>query len=81
MKKQATWDELPIEIKDRMLTLQVEQGNPRDENVFKEWITRCKDLGGFDINDTLEGFRFWSDVLLESNFELFFERYEKKAYH
>jgi len=75
MKEIATWESLQNEIQERMLKCQVEQGNPRDENVFKYFIISDFDNGGFTWDDTIEKQDFWQSILADSNFELFFERY------
>ena len=42
------WNDLPVEIQERMLECQVEQGKPRNAEVFKENISEGMSKGGFD---------------------------------
>ena len=75
MNKQATWYELPVEIQERMLECQVEQGNDKDASVFETNVNTAHPYGGFWWASTVEGIGFWNEVLNNSNFQLFFERY------
>lgn len=65
----------PIEVIERMLDCQVEQGNPRDVTVFQECANIHGLDGGFSWIFTTEGAEFWNSVLNEKNFDLFFDRY------
>lgn len=67
----------PVEVVEKMLERQVEQGNERDVRVFEEYKYCGKIMGGFRWKDTQEGDSFWNDVL-DENFELFFQRYPKE---
>jgi hypothetical protein len=67
------FDKLPKEIQERMLECQVEQGNPRDADVFRDEIA-----SGFRWDKTKEGLGFWNDVI-NKNHNLFFEKYPKKS--
>lgn len=67
----------PIEVVERIVEYQVYQGNKADVSVFSEDLTRDKACGGFDWEDTKEGFVFWESVIDYKNFDLFFERYPK----
>jgi hypothetical protein len=75
MNNEVTWDELPIEIQKRMLECQVEQGNNKDETVFREYVWVGKHSGGFTWDKTDEGEDFWNDIIHNKNFNVFFERY------
>ena len=75
MKK---FDELPVEIQEKMLERQVQQGNKRDEEVFGRDLYTNQELGGFDWCETPEEAEFWSYVLESDNHELFYQRYPKK---
>lgn len=76
--KKLTWDKLPSEIQNRMLKYQEEQGNTRNPDVFKERIDSHQNKGGFSWKDTVEGYDFWLEILIEENFKKFYERYSKK---
>lgn len=62
----------PQEVVEKMLERQFEQTKKRDVEVFERLITL-----GFVWNKTIEGGAFWSDVINNKNFDLFFERYPK----
>ena len=70
----------PKEIIARMLDCQEEQGNPRDISVFEKQRVEGKNKGGFTWDETKEGDSFWSDLLTNKDFNLFFEKYPKKAH-
>lgn len=68
----------PKEIVDRMLDLQEEKGCERDIGVFEEY--NCADFcqGGFNWDETSEKSSFWYKVIINKNFDLFFEKYPKE---
>jgi hypothetical protein len=70
----------PEEVVERMLYYQVEQGNKRDVTVFEKNRIAGKDTGGFDWVKTLEKHAFWIQVIDGRDFDVFFDRYPKKAY-
>lgn len=63
----------PKEVIKRMLECQVEQGNKEDVSV----VEKCN-YAGFEWEDTKEGTDFWSQVIFDRNFDLFFEKYPKQ---
>ena len=65
----------PQEIVEKMLERQVEQGNKRDVSVFERTCT-----GGFFWDITIEGQLFWSSVIKNKNFDVFFAKYPKNQY-
>lgn len=67
-----TWQELPKEIKKKMLKRQFQEKGYRNENAFITDL-RC----GFIFKDTKEGHEFWQEVT-NGNFDLFYEKYPKK---
>ena len=67
----------PIEVIERMLDCQVEQGNPRDVKIFQENIDATLEEGGFDWYGTKEELNFWCNVIIDKQFDLFFEKYPK----
>lgn len=73
--QQGDLENIPIEIIERMLEYQVEQGNPRDVTVFQNSAYKNKQFGGFDWTSTPEGADFWQTVLIEEKFDLFFDRH------
>ena len=67
----------PVEVVEKMLERQVEQGNKRDLSVFEKSIYFYKNIGGFNWDETIEGTSFWDKVLRVKNFHHFFEKYPK----
>ena len=74
MGNEATWDELPPEIKKKCLLRQKQLRGYRDASAFK-----ISTYAGFVFEDTPEGSLFWVEVLGRSNFDLFFQKYPKKT--
>jgi hypothetical protein len=67
----------PIEVVQRMVDCQVEQGNKADVSVFQRDVRACVFDGGFDWDKTSEGSKFWCHVLT-GDFDEFFEMYPKQ---
>jgi hypothetical protein len=81
MKNQeATWDSLPIEIKEKMLERQFEQTGKKNENVFIKKINSNFEKEGFEWERTKEGNNFWFEVLEYSDFDKFFRMYPKPIF-
>ena len=70
--------DFPIEIVERMLECQVEQGNKRDVSVFEREKKTTKHFNGFFWGETKEDLYFWEEVIANKNFDLFFQKYPKK---
>ena len=70
--------DFPIEIVQKMVDCQVEQGNMPNVTVFQKNCAAAKSQSGFDWNNTEEGNNFWCDVIYLDNFDLFFKKYPKK---
>lgn len=70
--------DFPIEVVQRMCEEQVRQGNDFDPIVFQEeeYADECK--GGFDWDESEEGFDFWISVIDYEKFDVFFEKYPKQ---
>lgn len=68
----------PEEVVEKMLERQVEQGNEKNVSVFEKDRFADKEEGGFAWNITEEGDSFWSDVIVEEDFERFFTFYPKE---
>lgn len=72
----------PLEVVQKMIEEQVKQGNEADVKVFQENVAHSIHKGGFRWSRTEEGQSFWSDVVFDKNFNLFFEKYPKQIeYH
>ena|SRR5690554_4893683 len=69
--------DLPVEIQDRMLDEQENQGNKRDAEVFEEEIAAGADGGGFTWEKSVEGTDFWRRIIMYGNFAVFYEKYPK----
>ena len=69
----------PIAIVRRMCECQREQNKNVNFSVFA--INPCATAyeGGFDWDETVEGFSFWCDVINNKNFNKFFELYPNKS--
>ena len=70
--------DFPIEVVEKMLERQVEQGNKRDVSVFENKVYASFVQRGFSWDRTQEGDAFWRDIVYNENFSRFFERYPKK---
>lgn len=68
----------PIEVVQMMILRQVEQGNDADVRIFQ--LDRVNGSSGFVWSRTEEGQDFWSDVIGDRDFDIFFARYPSDAY-
>ncbi len=66
--------DLPVEIQQRMLDEQERQGYPRNAEEFEESVT-----GGFAWVNSEEGHAFWYEIIVNGNFDIFYEKYPKKT--
>ena len=69
--------DFPIEIVEKMIERQVEQGNKPDVKAFHRYPSNFAESGGFDWKYTIEGVHFWEEVIVDKNYNVFFERYPK----
>lgn len=69
--------DFPIEVVQKMVERQVEQGNKPDVTIFQKDCRATKLDGGFTWEPTIEGDGFWYRVIALEVFELFFKRYPK----
>jgi len=69
---------IPLEVISKMLQRQYEQTGKWDVEVFEKDITDDDRFGGFDWDDTIEKWPFWSETLIEKNFTDFFTRYPER---
>ena len=57
-----SWDDLQLEIQEKMLSLQAQQGNPRNPEVFRQSLIATKEEGGFDwVEDNL--YDLWHNII------------------
>jgi hypothetical protein len=66
-----TWQQLPKEIKKKMLKRQFQQYGYKGKKYFNDLNS------AFVWRDTKEGQDFW-DKVINGNFDLFYQRYPKK---
>lgn len=71
---------LPLEILDKMIEYQIEQGNEASIKVFEDDIEACKATGGFDWETTKEGSKFWSLIIRVFEHDTFFYKYPYKVF-
>ena len=74
------WNEFPVEIQERMLECQVEQGNKRDASVFEKKIDADACSGGFDWVETEENYYFWYLIIHEGDYKGFYKLYPKQPF-
>lgn len=67
----------PIEVVRKMVEEQIRQGNNADVKVFQERCKASKCAGGFEWEDTEDGYEFWNNVIIYKEFDEFFEKYPK----
>lgn len=67
----------PDEIINKILEKQVEQGNPKNINVFEDYVSSYKETKGFNWGETIEGHNFWEKII-DGDFNVFFEKYPKQ---
>ena len=72
----------PIEVVQKMVERQVEQGNEADVAVFQKNKDAGSFAGGIDWSE-IEGREFWRDIIMGGNFDVFFQRYRspKNVYY
>lgn len=69
----------PIEVVQKMIEEQVEQGNAPDVQVFLNDKVAGVEDGGFYWANTNDGENFWYEVIEKGNFDKFFEKYPSKT--
>jgi len=68
----------PIEVVQKMVDEQIAQGTPMDISVFQNNKSSSCEYGGFTWTNTPDGQRFWANIIVHKNFDMFFEKYPKK---
>lgn len=71
--------DFPIEVVEKMIGEQEKQGNKVNVEVFQKFPAAGIGENGFEWSIAEDGYDFWEKVIGERNFELFFEKYPKKA--
>lgn len=69
--------DFPIEVVEKMIERQVQQGNKPDVKAFHRYASNDAEEGGFTWMYTIEGVQFWEEVIAFNNFDMFFEMYPK----
>jgi len=72
------FNDLPVEIQERMLDEQVRQGNPRNAEVFEKEIMATPQEGGFLWAQSVEGFDFWNRIIENGDIAEFYKKYPKQ---
>lgn len=77
--------DFPIEVVQKMVERQIEQGNEPDVTIFQKDCRATRLDRGFTWSSTIEGDVFWYIVIAQHRFADFFERYpngslSKKVY-
>ncbi len=67
----------PIEVVRKMVEEQIRQGNKADVEVFQKLSNVDKKHGGFEWEDTEDGYEFWNNVIIYKEFDEFFGKYPK----
>lgn len=70
----------PLEVISKMMDKQREQGEKPNHYVFVSTNSADTSMGGFNWNETPEGDDFWSNVILERDFDLFFEVFNNEIF-
>lgn len=61
----------PIEIAQRMVDYQ----DTPNISIFQKNVGTNHFLGGFDWETSVEGYRFWNDIIINKKFDKFFEKH------
>lgn len=67
----------PMGVVVRMMEEQEKQRNKSNIKVFQNLSNQNKVGGGFNWDDSEAGYDFWSEVIGDKNFNLFFKKYSK----
>ena len=70
-------ENFPIEIVEKMMEEQVRQGNKANVKVFQKYRVADRHQGGFCWDCTDDGCIFWHYVIMNEEFDVFFEKYPK----
>ena len=65
--------DFPIEVVQKMVNIQIEQGYTSGISVFQ-----YDKYDGFDWSESSDGVQFWGNVIGCEDFDLFFKKYPKK---
>lgn len=68
-------DGFPVGVVIRMMEEQEAQGNMPNVKVFQKGKDYLKIRGGFDWDETSAGWDFWYKVVINKDFDHFFEKY------
>ena len=72
------FNDLPVEIQERMLDEQERQGYPRNTEVFEKEIMATPQEGGFLWGGSVEGFDFWNRIIENGDIAVFYKKYPKQ---
>jgi len=74
-----TVNDLPIEIKEKMMDEQEAQGNKRDWSVFEKAKYSAVSYGGFNWDKTELGHDNWATIILNHYYEPFYKQYPQNT--
>lgn len=70
--------DFPIEVVQKMVDYQEEQGNKADPSKFATDVIADREHGNFTWSLTPEGSLWWGEIINSRNFSKFFEKYPRK---
>lgn len=73
-------EKFPKEIIEKMAEYQKSENNVMDLMVFENNKTAYSESNGFDWEKTEEGTEFWEQIIINENFDMFFEEYPARKY-
>jgi hypothetical protein len=71
------WDDLPVEVRSKMLNNQLAQGNLVNPEVFRKDLIAHKGTGGFNWGET-ENPNMWGKILVDGKINEFYKKYPKE---
>lgn len=72
--------EFPLEIQELLLTRQQEAGNDRDLSIFDDNLYADTSDGGFGWSVTPEKYKFWDQLLVHKNIDVYYQIYGDPEY-
>jgi len=78
MLNYVKWQELPLEIQNKMLERQYDQNRIKDEKIFIASINSGTSSFGFNWANSPEGHKFWEQIIKYGDIEHFYTIYEKE---
>ena len=73
-------NDLPSEIKELIQQRQIDAGNKADLSVFTKFKSAGKCSGGFDWENTEEGYYFWQNLFTNKQYYKFYTLHKEKTH-